>query len=320
MSLAQLRRISGASGDFICGKVIMRALRLNMTGGLLLFAAGRLFGDVISVSSSSDAMLMAQSLAGNGVTITSATLLMSNGVDQQGLFSGGAGTLPFSSGIALTSGSVNNIPGPNNAPDATQSWSGAGYAALEVLNGGSPTFDANVLTMTFIPTANQVSFQYVFGSEEYNEWVVGSNLFNDVFAFYLNGVNIALIPGTLTPVDIDSVNCASNPAYYLNNDPFNGDLAGCSGSVTNPLNIQYDGLVGVSTPLFATGFVTPNQVNTIVLAIADSRDGILDSGVMIAANSFQTGAPPNLVPEPAALLPLGACVAFLLFRRYRTAG
>jgi hypothetical protein len=41
------------------------------------------------------------------------------------------------------------------------------------------SFDANVLTFTFVPTTNQVSFQYVFGSEEYNEWVLGQNLFND---------------------------------------------------------------------------------------------------------------------------------------------
>ena len=296
----------------------MRLFRPVFLAGLLFIGSSQAFAGTITVTASSDAMALAQSLVGNGITVTSATLTLSNGVDQQGTFSGGTGILPFNSGVALTSGSVNNIPGPNNSPSASTAWWDGtnynGYAPLETLNGGTTTYDANVLTFTFVPTANQVSFQYVFGSEEYNEWVVGTNLFNDVFAFYLNGANIALLPGKNTPVDIDSVNCMLNSAYYLNNDPFNGGDAGCSGNVTNPLNIQYDGLVGVSKPLFATGFVTPNQPNTITLAIADSRDPVYDSGVMIAANSFQTGPPP--VPEPSTWGLLATGVALLLVGRF----
>lgn len=291
----------------------MRFLRPILAAGLLALGSGPAFGGNITVTASSDAMALAQALVGNGITVTSATLTLSNGADQQGFFSGGTSTLPFGSGIALTSGSINNIPGPNNSPStSTAWWNGSaynGYAPLESLNGGTTTYDANVLSFTFIPTTDQVSFQYVFGSEEYNEWVVGQNLFNDVFAFYLNGTNIALIPGTNTPVDIDSVNCMQNSSYYSNNDPFNGGEAGCSGNVANPLNIQYDGLVGVSRPLFATGFVTPNQPNTIELAIADSRDPVYDSGVMIAANSFQTGPPP--VPEPSTWFLILTGIAFV---------
>lgn len=297
----------------------MSLSKWTLLTGLLLLGLTQALGDPITVTPSNNAMQLAQSLAGSGITVTSATLTLSNSIDQQGAFSGGAGILPFNSGIALTSGSVYNIPGPNNLPNAgTAWWDGStynGYAPLEALNGGTTTYDANVLTFTFVPTANQVSFQYVFGSEEYNEYVVGTNLYNDVFAFYLNGVNIALIPGTNTPVDIDSVNCAANSAYYLNNDPFNGAEAGCSGNVTNPLNIQYDGLVGVSKPLFATGFVTPNQSNTITLAIADTRDPVLDSGVLIAANSFQTGPPPE-APEPATWLLLAVAAGIMLARRF----
>ncbi|MGH9377963.1 MAG: choice-of-anchor L domain-containing protein [Terriglobia bacterium] len=254
------------------------------------------------MTSSNDATQLAQALAGPGITITSATLTESNDPAQQGLFSGASGVLPFDSGIALTNGSINNIPGPNNSSGASQNWGGPGYAPLELLNGNTPTFDANVLTFTFVPTGNQVSFQYVFGSEEYNEFV---NAFNDVFAFYLNGTNIALIPGTSSPIAINSVNCMSNSQFYTNNDPFTGSEAGCSGNVANPLDIQYDGLVGASQPLFATGSVTPNQPNTITLAIADTGDGNLDSGVMIAGNSFVVGPPPSATPEPASLVFMG---------------
>ena len=293
------------------------SLIISRLMGALLLAIGEAYAGTIVTTASSDAMALAQSLAGNGITVTSATLTLSNGVDQQGFFSGASGLLPFGSGIALTTGSINNIPGPNNSSSATTAWAGPGYSPLELLNGATPTYDANVLTFTFVPNSNQLSFEFVFGSEEYNEWVLGQNLFNDVFAFYLNGTNIALVPGTNTPVDIDSVNCTVNSAYYTNNDPVNGADGGCSGNVANPLNIQYDGLIGVSKPIFATGFVTPNQSNTITLAIADSRDPILDSGVLIAANSLNVGPPPPDTPEPTTWLLLVTGLGLVGGARFR---
>jgi len=47
--------------------------------------------------------------------------------------------------------------------------------------------------------------------------------FNDIFAFLISGPgivgtqNIALVPGTTTPVSIFNVNNVTNPAYYVNN-------------------------------------------------------------------------------------------------------
>jgi hypothetical protein len=39
-----------------------------------------------------------------------------------------------------------------------------------------------------------VQFQYVFSSEEYSDF--SNTSFNDVFVFFVNGVNIAVVPGT----------------------------------------------------------------------------------------------------------------------------
>jgi len=66
-----------------------------------------------------------------------------------------------------------------------------GLAALPAQQTQPPTFNAATLTFKFIPTADTISFQYVFGSEEYSEFV--GTPFNDTFAFLLNGHNIALI-------------------------------------------------------------------------------------------------------------------------------
>lgn len=62
-----------------------------------------------------------------------------------------------------------------------------------------------MLEFDFTTTGGNLFFSFVFASEEYNEYVNSS--FNDVFGFFVNGVNIALVPGTSTPVAINSVNC-----------------------------------------------------------------------------------------------------------------
>jgi hypothetical protein len=113
-----------------------------------------------------------------------------------------------------------------------------------------------------VPEGSTLTFTYVFGSEEYNEFVKAG--FNDVFAFFLNGSNVALLPGTSTPVGIDTINRNTNPQFYSNNadqtDPF---------PATPPLlNTQLDGLSKVLT---VTAPVNPGVVNHIKLAIADRR-------------------------------------------------
>ena len=55
--------------------------------------------------------------------------------------------------------------------------------------------DATVLEFDFIPKNDVISFEYVFASDEYNEYVGSS--YNDVFGFFGNGKNMASIPGLL---------------------------------------------------------------------------------------------------------------------------
>ncbi|MEB3174235.1 MAG: PEP-CTERM sorting domain-containing protein, partial [Cyanobacteriota bacterium] len=148
------------------------------------------------------------------------------------------------------------------------------------------TFDANSITFDFIPTTNQVTFQYVFASEEYNEFVGSS--FNDVFGFFLDGNNIAFLPGTTTPVAINNVNNGANSGVYIDNTV-----------IPNPIDSQYDGFTRVLTVL---ADVTPGQVHTIKLAIADSGDSILDSGVFISGSTF-SGELPGSNPDNPLLPP-----------------
>ena len=60
-----------------------------------------------------------------------------------------------------------------------------------------------------------MSFHYLWGSEEYNDYV--DSTFNNVFDFYLNHHNIALVPDSDTDAYLVSIN---NVNYYKNADQF----------------------------------------------------------------------------------------------------
>lgn len=294
-------------------KFVQTTIAAAIVAGLALAAAPAhsalvvtpLNGSTVTANSMANSLLS----GGSGITINSVTYTGANGAS--GLFSGGTGIIGFESGIVLTSGSVDNVVGPNNSDSASVSLGLAGDASLNgILPSGQQTFDASVLEIRFTPNASKVTFSYVFGSEEYNEYI---NDFNDVFGFFVNGTNVALANGVA--VSIDNVNCGEPPTsgggvncnLYRNNDLSDG-----GGSI----NTQLDGLTVV---LSIEANVNANVENVLKLAIADVGDERLDSAVFIASGSFQTCGGTGLpdcdgggggggggdVPEPATLALLG---------------
>jgi hypothetical protein len=281
--------------------------------------------DPLVVSPFVSAAALVQALVGGapGINVVAGSETYTGDQIAAGTFTGGAGIIPFDSGVLLTSGNATLAPGPNNNDGAGATNTGGSDADLDAINGASDIEDAAILQFSFIPTGNVISFQYVFASEEYNEFV--GSAFNDVFGFFLNGVNIALIPGSGSPVSINNVNCVSNNQFYTNNDSgasTGGDAAcAANGKPVAGLNTQYDGLAGASNNpafwLFAVGNVNPGVQNTIKLAIADSSDTVLDSGVFLKGGSFINEPPPPPVPEPATLALLGIALAGAGARRFR---
>ncbi len=216
-----------------------------------------------------------------------------------GLFTGGISAgIGIDSGIVLTTGDAGFLNSPvNTADDITLALGLAGEPFLDALIPGYSSEDAIVLSFDFtVPTGGADMFvNYVFASDEYDEWV-GSQ-YNDVFGFFLDGTevgdNIALIPGTTTPVAINTVNDDTTPGLYTTNDP------SIYGIGSTPFPFEYDGFTNAFT---AQALELSEGVHTMTLAIADAGDQLWDSGVFIQAGSFVFDEPKPFVPAPGAFL------------------
>lgn len=193
-----------------------------------------------------------------------------------GLFTQGQTIFGIDEGTVLCSGRIANSLGPN-ASSSTGTDNGLpGDADLQAVFGGT-LFDACVLEFDFVPTGNQLYVEYVFGSDEYNEYVNTS--FIDCFAFFLDGVNIAFVPSTATPVSINSVNLGTNAASYRNNQLG----VGIGVNIPGPYDIECDGF---TIPFVAQSALTPNVTHHIKLVIADKADGAFDSWVFLHGGTF----------------------------------
>ncbi len=207
----------------------------------------------------------------------------------RGTFSNGGTNIGIGSGMVMSTGNINILPGPNTNAGANGGFNTIGSDPnLSALVSGQ-LFDVNVIEFDFTPTANTVQFDFVFGSEEYCEYVGTEYL--DVFGFFISGPgisgvqNLAILPGSGgLPVTTNNVNHISNSVYYVNN---NLNLFECLFSPAN--HLQECELDGWTTPLTAIASVVPCSTYHIKLAIADVIDGLWDSSVFLRANSFNAG-------------------------------
>lgn len=211
-----------------------------------------------------------------------------------GVFDADNSDLGLGRGIILSTGDADYAIGPNDSDGGFSGGSGGpGDADLDSLSvqfgDGTLSEDACILELDVFANTDELIFEYVFGSEEYPEFV---NQFNDIFAFLISGPgivgdpqlnnqrNIAVLPNAAqTVVQIDSVNNGANFEYYRNNQ------LGQS--------IQFDGLtsdlLGVKKSLTARADVIPCNTYRLKLAIADRGDNLFDSGVFIS--DLRGGAP-----------------------------
>lgn len=240
-------------------------------------------------------------LVGSGVAVSG--INFTGSLNAIGSFNGSATNLGLDNGIILTTGTVLNTSGifggqqgpfgPNDTGSAGVDNDQPGYGPLTTL-AGTDTYNAAVLEFDFVPQSDTIRFRYVFGSDEYPEFV--NSEYNDVFAFYISGpgfagtYNMAQIPGGGGPVSINNINNGTsntgpcqNCAYYNNNGTGSN-----SPFQDSEFYIQYDGF---TTVMEAVAPVQCGETYHLKIAIADAGDGAYDSGIFLEANSLQSYLP-----------------------------
>ncbi|OEJ98852.1 hypothetical protein A8C32_06600 [Flavivirga aquatica] len=189
---------------------------------------------------------------------------------------------PFENGIMLSTGGATS--GGNSSISPTLSESSTTWGTdpdLETALGITNTLNATSIEFDIISTSNQFQFNYLLASEEY--FGINPCQFSDGFVFLIKETgstapyqNIALVPGTSTPVNTNTIHdeifgvCEAQNSQYF--DGYNvGDT-------------NYNGRTSV---LRASTNITPYVQYHIKLIIADQTDGRSDSAVFIEGNSFK---------------------------------
>ena len=210
-----------------------------------------------------------------------------SGEKSYGFFDASGTGFPFENGIILSTGKINNAPGPNTyLSDDGGSMGWNGDSDLNDALGLSNTYNATILEFDFIPLGNKISFDYIFSSEQYLTSPSSNQCnFTDGFAFLLKEVssptyeNLAVIPGTTIPVKVNTVRgpgtiCPPANATYF--DAFNDN--------NHPTNYN-----GQTVVLTAQADVIPGQTYHIKLVIADEGNYRYDSAIFLGGGSFNFG-------------------------------
>jgi hypothetical protein len=287
---------------------------LRYTLPLLALCAGeRLFAQVHTDYIPLDSTFtqsVSDRLAGPGVMVLGAYYYYLP--DQIGGFTDSIGSIGMTDGIVMATGMRQTVEGPNFVQNQTF---GGGYQGM--MDGDLsffqqppvPQSDASSLIIDFVPFGDSLHLNYVFASEEYNEFVCAT--VNDIMGIFLWGpgisgifmngaINIAYVPGTTLPVCVNTVNLGvpgyesdglcyfyqgweQDSVYYNDN--------------TNGQYMQMDGYTNVFT---ASAAVTPGATYHIKIVIADADDTDYDSAVFLEAGSLDseiTTALPSMDPS-----------------------
>ena len=239
-------------------------------------------------------------------------------------FESNGADFPFEDGIVLASADVTTIP---NGPIGGGFGGWTGDPDLAALSGENSN-NATTIEFDFVPFVNEISFNYLMASQEYDDFFNFPCTYEDTFAFIISGPydadgNLIIdnfpegTPGVFQ--NINSYNTDANP----NTPDVEVDMGGLNiatlpgtnipATVTNIHNFTtcnpgdpgefaaaqfYDAansgngstaFNGQTIPLVASTNVIAGQLYKIKLSIGDSRDTAFNSAVFIEGESFNLG-------------------------------
>jgi hypothetical protein len=237
---------------------------------------------LLTYSNSSHSQLIYSGVSDLEVLITNIFGVQCQGISNVGIQGTQAQIARFENGLSLgvNSGLVLSTGFPNlsSAPSSTFSSYNLNmpgdYDIIQYgnLSGqGAYSYDAIAVHFDFTPIiSDTIRFNYIFASEEYPEY--SNTTYNDRFLFLVseNGgtpVNIAQVPGTTIPVEINSINQFVNPQYYIDNS-----------TGPNSTNFVFD---AYTVPLEAKFYAQVGNTYHIKLVISDVSDGVYDSAIFL---------------------------------------
>ena len=252
-----------------------------------------LFGQIVVTNTQTPKELVQNILRGQNIIISNikfnSNLVIANSVQQNVSFFNAKGTsFPITSGVLLTTGKGVGAVGPNYS--ISQSDGGTPNVGndphLSAIANGAVT-NGSVIEFDIVPSGDFISFRYMFGSEEYPEY--SPSVDPDAFGLFLwgpgisgpytlanypaGGTNLALVPGTSTPVNTNTVGPNNNTQFYVSNNT--GQAYGNA--------VQYDGTTKILPVRVA---VQCGQTYHVKLAISNVSDETHDSGVFFEAGSL----------------------------------
>ncbi|GGH28048.1 Hint domain-containing protein [Cribrihabitans marinus] len=247
-------------------------------------------GAELGYQTNASATAMAQEIFGSDVEIRSASYTGDR--NSSAIYSNGdalaPGATPGDSGVILSTGRVRDYTrsngDPNRASNTSTNTRGENNNPDFNAAAGTSTYDAAYLDVTFVPTGDTMTMQFVFASEEYPEFQ--NSIYQDFVGVWVNGAQVDISVGN-GDIDPGNVSNGSNQNLYQDNtgDAFNTEMDGLTITMTLTMNVN------------------AGQENTIRIGIADVSDSSYDSSLLIAANSLQTDL--VAIDDSANLFPTG---------------
>lgn len=335
-----------------------RTRSLHLFGALVLVSAHvPAKAQLVIAQSWSPTDLVEEVLMGPGVTISNVTFNgepgtgvapVGTGPSEIGWFGGSNTSIGIGSGVFLcTNVAAHHLPGPNDRLDQTGGGTTGGAQGsvtpdldLSHLTGwidwetsnGANIYNKSVLEFDLVPQNDMVSFRYVFSSEEYERWACSQ--YNDAFGLFISGpgipatingpftnnaMNIAFVPGSLSPVSINTVNSGVMNANNANGNDWQDPFGPCFQADSNwqanaqyyrynggqwsspsppfdalqleapyntdPYYIQHNGMTVVLT---ANAAVQIGETYHVKMGVANAFDGKYPSAVFIEQGSFRS--------------------------------
>ncbi len=225
------------------------------------------YSQIVISNQGAPAATIVSGFIGVGLTISSPVITCPSVA--YGTFSGGSG-IGVTNGVVLTNGTASQLANSESFFMSTSNGTTCSDPQLIALDPLA-TNDCCILEFDVIPSCNSLTIRFVFGSEEYPNFVASS--FNDAFGFFVTGPNpaggnytnknIALVTGA-TICSINNVNSTTNAGFYVDN--------------TGGTQLPFGGYTSAITSSLS---VTPCQSYHWKMAIADAGDNSFDSGVLV---------------------------------------